>query len=107
MIIICSICAHELTKSETVGHLAGEALGFYKSYLHTHAAAQKLSIQNSATTRSMMTNIVDSLTHAMVGFVNQQKIECATCHIFTKWTTSQVRTMRDVTVAIPAKEECL
>lgn len=103
MAIICSICAHEMTKSEILGHLAGEALDFCKNYLFPYLLAQQqlalqqqqLSAQHKAmhdkvAKRDVVDYLDQRLMELLMGLMNQQKVECVKCHRFTKWTIGEL-----------------
>jgi hypothetical protein len=86
---------HEMTKSEILGRLTGEALDFCKNYLFPYLLAQQQLALQQATVHDkvMKRGVIDYLDQRLMallmGLMNQQKVSCAKCHKFTEWTIGE------------------
>ena len=74
LIICCKQCNYHLKISEIIGHFSGEAYDYFIKNSH------KKNIADSLTTDAM---------YYILGFVNQQKLECVTCGKYIKWIIAE------------------
>lgn len=85
MSIICQHCSYVMTQSELTGYMLGECYNIFKTVILPSLFAQ---------TRT--STFQEKLENALIGILNNRKIECHVCHKYTGWSSKLIPTINDI-----------